>query len=725
METAKRTATLLVFTLLTLAPAGSETTALPTAPAKTSVAATPAIDSASCLAKITASPSVMPLTIDTIQYILESPSVAGKAAQEVLGIKLSESPDRPFKITVEQFTAPRGGYGGGYGGGGYGGGDMTPPTFSSSRTRSSTSSTSRPQSTNTYYGSSAPSAATTNPEPPRNRRYSSYSRYSGDGTGLPGTGAYGTKDENLAYAPFSYYSTSRPGSTRGRYGSSTSGYYSYSPPTAYSTTKPNSSARWPAETEQTLFCKLTVHILPRRPGKTVAEPFMYALIRNLTDVLNSAWSHNHEIIEQNLSFAKSQLEEARKQLEEAIARAQPKRPTTVAALDPADAAVYNQLEQIVDLSALEPTTPLSEAFDIIKNSVDPPLKIVVLWRDLYDNAEIEPTTEINLDGLPAVPLQRGIDSILKAVAGGFGEKIGFVIQDGVITIATVLSLPTTLETRVYEVPGALGSGQTAPDLVQVIMRTIEPESWFQNSEMGNGEIAPYMGSKLVILQTPEIHRKIGEFLKTVQADVAVNIPPDVAPETLVQDSRDLQRQRRLLEMEVARLQARRGAIEQAIARTTTEVADKLSADSVTTELERILATNEKQLAATEARYKAGTAPLAEIELMKEKLARARIELAKRREELAKSAGGSQLAAFNAELTSISIDLTEKSAGLQLLNTHLTQARSQLAAANTFDPRTADIRLAKEAFEASRKRIAHLQGLLADLTLPNLTVIGGP
>jgi len=490
MEFAKRTAILLVFALLTLAPARSDTTAPPTAPATTSATATPRIDSASCLVKITASPSVMPLNIDTIQYLLGSPSVAGKAAEEVLGIKLSETPDRPFKITVEQFTAPRGGYGGGYGGGGYGGGgygggDMTPPTSSSSRTRSSTSSKSRPQSTSAYYGSSAfsdpaaanpkhksatsttsrphaaPSAATTNPEPPRNRRYSSYSRYSGDGTGLPSTGAYGTKDENPAYAPFSYYSTSRPGSTRGRYGSSTSGYYSYSRPTAYSTTKPNSSTRRPAETEQTLFCKLTVQILPRRPGKTVAEPFMYALIRNLTDVLNSAWSHNHEIIEQNLSFAKSQLEEARKQLEEAIARAQPKRPTTVASLDPADAAVHKQLEQIVDLSALEPTTPLSEAFDIIKNSVDPPLTIVVLWRDLYDNAEIEPTTEINLDGLPAVPLQRGIDSLLKAVAGGFGEKIGFVIQDGVITIATVLSLPTTLETRVYEVPGALGSGQTA------------------------------------------------------------------------------------------------------------------------------------------------------------------------------------------------------------------------------------------------------------------------
>jgi len=119
MEFAKRTAILLVFALLTLAPARSDTTAPPTAPATTSATATPRIDSASCLVKITASPSVMPITIDTIQYLLESPSVAGKAAEEVLGIKLSETPDRPFKITVEQFTAPRGGYGGGYGGGGF------------------------------------------------------------------------------------------------------------------------------------------------------------------------------------------------------------------------------------------------------------------------------------------------------------------------------------------------------------------------------------------------------------------------------------------------------------------------------------------------------------------------------------------------------------------------------------------------------------------------------
>jgi len=119
-------------------------------------------------------------------------------------------------------------------------------------------------------------------------------------------------------------------------------------------------------------------------------------------------------------------------------------------LDPANAIVYGQLDQVVDLSELTPTMPFNVAIDILKNSVSPMLKIVVLWRDLLDNAEIEQATEINMDGLPAVRLGTGLENLLKAVAGGFTE-LGYVVEDGVITVATVDSLPSKMETRVYDI----------------------------------------------------------------------------------------------------------------------------------------------------------------------------------------------------------------------------------------------------------------------------------
>jgi tetratricopeptide (TPR) repeat protein len=124
-------------------------------------------------------------------------------------------------------------------------------------------------------------------------------------------------------------------------------------------------------------------------------------------------------------------------------------------MDPADAVVYAQLEQIVDLSQLSPSMPFNTAMDILRNSVEPPLKITVLWRDLMDNAEIEQSTEINMDGLPSVRLGTGLDNLLNAVAGGFAE-IGYVVNNGVITIATVDSLPSKMETRVYDITDLVG-----------------------------------------------------------------------------------------------------------------------------------------------------------------------------------------------------------------------------------------------------------------------------
>ena len=124
-------------------------------------------------------------------------------------------------------------------------------------------------------------------------------------------------------------------------------------------------------------------------------------------------------------------------------------------LDPADVAVYGQLEQVVDLSRLSPTMPFSEAIDIVRNSVEPALKVVVLWRDLLDNAEIEPTTAINMDGIPAVRLGTALENLLKAVAGGFAD-LGYVVENGVITVATVGSLPSKMETRVYDITDLVG-----------------------------------------------------------------------------------------------------------------------------------------------------------------------------------------------------------------------------------------------------------------------------
>ena len=119
-----------------------------------------------------------------------------------------------------------------------------------------------------------------------------------------------------------------------------------------------------------------------------------------------------------------------------------RRPDEPIGLDPADVAVYEQLDKIVDLSGLQPQMPLSEAIEVIKNAVVPPLQILPDWRDLQENAQVDRNTQINMDGLPAVRLGAGLENLLKAVSGAFAQ-LGFVVENGVITIATrdTLGLP--------------------------------------------------------------------------------------------------------------------------------------------------------------------------------------------------------------------------------------------------------------------------------------------
>lgn len=98
-----------------------------------------------------------------------------------------------------------------------------------------------------------------------------------------------------------------------------------------------------------------------------------------------------------------------------------RQPAEAIGYEAANIAVYEKLDEVVNLSQLTPETPLSEAIDKLRNSVTPPLTIVVLWRDLYDNASIEPTTPINMDPLTMAPLKTALELLLKSVSGGFAN----------------------------------------------------------------------------------------------------------------------------------------------------------------------------------------------------------------------------------------------------------------------------------------------------------------
>ena len=218
-----------------------------------------------------------------------------------------------------------------------------------------------------------------------------------------------------------------------------------------------------------------------------------------------------------------------------------RKPELITGIPPADAAVYKQLETLVDLSALGSDTPFEEAIEIIRTTVDPPLKIVVRWKDLEENAYIERDTVIGVRGLIGIPLGKGLKELVDSVSGGI-TKIDFTVEDGIITIATLESLPTKLITRVYDITELVGApanfrialGATEPTssteipetaeivtqkantIMQMIQETIAPMSWLVNggegaiSLHGSGGVGTY---RLVISQTPQIHEQVQKLLQ--------------------------------------------------------------------------------------------------------------------------------------------------------------------------------------------------------------------
>jgi hypothetical protein len=132
-----------------------------------------------------------------------------------------------------------------------------------------------------------------------------------------------------------------------------------------------------------------------------------------------------------------------------------------------DTALYKRTQRTVGFSALTFHTTFSEAIDILRNSTDPPLKIVVMWKDLSENAYVEPDTPIKIDGVSGIRLRTALELLLMAVSSGVA-KLDYVVKDGVIIIATRDSLPARMRTRVYDIsdllapPARFGFGFAPP-----------------------------------------------------------------------------------------------------------------------------------------------------------------------------------------------------------------------------------------------------------------------
>ncbi len=114
-----------------------------------------------------------------------------------------------------------------------------------------------------------------------------------------------------------------------------------------------------------------------------------------------------------------------------------------------------------DLSNITPDTTLEEALEIIRTAVDPPLPLVIMWRDIEENGYLERTIPIGIAGLGnKVSLGQALKLVL-AAAGAQGAELVYVVEGGVVTVATkAMGLGDRRYTRVYNASELLAAPST-------------------------------------------------------------------------------------------------------------------------------------------------------------------------------------------------------------------------------------------------------------------------
>ncbi|MHC4438789.1 MAG: hypothetical protein ACYS3S_15605 [Planctomycetota bacterium] len=638
METTKRTIIMLLLALLTTG--------------ATQSVAVSNTRTASCLVKITCDSAILPLNSDTIDYLLHSSGVGGKAARQILDV--SSDQVRDFFII-----------------------EYVQELISDVKSKSSKGGSSGMEGGMDEY---------------------EYAMMMEAEIGMSMMDPMGPKS-------LTRFSRGGPRTRR-------------NPSTGRTITASDLSAD-----EQTFLFSL--HIELPEQVKPLAKEFMNALVENLRQALTNAYNEYEDKLENMLQFAESRCDRARSQLAKAMEQTKAKGSAPVIEQDPIDAFVYEQLGQIVDLQNLTPSTSFADVIEQLKTVVDPPLQIQPNWKDLLENGEVEQTTPAGMDPLTGIKLRKALEILLDGVSGDFAE-LKYVVDEGVVLIGTEDALSNKLVPLVYEIPALSHSAGGAKDLIDTIQNTIDPESWFDMSDIGEATITPYPSHqprKLAILQTYENHQKIQKFLESIKVDIPVGMPLEVPEGILLSEKNNLLAEKRNLEMELARLESRIPAVEGQIKRIQREIDEKVNADQVSLELKSILAMQVKYLEGVKKLVDNGSMSSGELADAEQKLARAKIELAMRREQIGASAGTDQLVKFSNELATLAIDTAEKKAMLEIVSNQLNRTEQQLTASITLDSQVSRIRLAVRALEIADRRVNELNTLALNLQPPTVSVLG--
>ncbi len=155
-----------------------------------------------------------------------------------------------------------------------------------------------------------------------------------------------------------------------------------------------------------------------------------------------------------------------------------------------------------------------------------------------------------------------------------------------------------------------------------------------------------------------------------------------------------------------------------------KITEQLEKDTIINEYQKIIEISDKFLVEAAKEAKAGRISAAQIDEIKEKVARARIAQAERRESLSIFIGGDLLESLNKELADRSIEATDQEASIISLEKQLVEAESLLAKADDYELLTIKVDVAKQNLQELilwRDRMSRQIRLLQS---PVVSILGG-
>jgi len=146
-------------------------------------------------------------------------------------------------------------------------------------------------------------------------------------------------------------------------------------------------------------------------------------------------------------------------------------------------------------------------------------------------------------------------------------------------------------------------------------------------------------------------------------------------------------------------------------------------DPITRELKSMLDVHERRLKETQKLYDAGRASASDLEDIKEKIIRARIELAKRQEEVSNPPGGIVLGSYNNELANLSTEMTLAQQAIRSFEDQLKEAEDLLGRADDYELLSLKAGIARQNLEETLLWRARLGRNIRSIQPPDVTVIG--